>query len=87
MQLTLDECLAAAWTYCAPNRSKGAKFPRGFWPDVARVALEMFEQQTTEVSLDWCPTRCVKGNYPEHRTVVKRKAFLGLNLDKLEINL
>lgn len=81
--MTSDEALAAAWTYCAPNRERSA-FPCGFWPDVARVAMAMFEQQTTVPALDFQPTRCERGNAPE--PVVRRKSS-GINLDKLEINL
>lgn len=81
--MTSEEALAAAWTYCAPNRAPGV-FPRGFWPDVARVAMEMFTQQTTNPRLDFRPTMCERGNAPE--PVVRRKSS-GINLDKLEINL
>ncbi len=82
--MTTDEALALAWTYCAPNRSQ-CDFPRGFWPDVARVALEIFEAQTNDVVLDWQPTRCERGSYPEPKATVK--SFKGLDLGKLEINL
>ena len=82
--MTSEEALAAAWTYCAPNRAPDV-FPRGFWPDVARVAMEMFAQQSTTPVLDFQPTRCERGSYPEVQTVVKSK--LGLDLEKLEINL
>lgn len=63
--LTPEAALAAAWTYCAPQRSHDALFPRGFWPDVARVAVEMFAQQTTTPELSFQPTRCTRGNSPE----------------------
>ena len=82
--MTADEALGAAWTYCAPGRIKDVEFPRGFWPDVARVAIEMFTQQTTNPRLDFRPTMCERGNAPE--PVVRRKSS-GINLDKLEINL
>ena len=82
--MTANEALAAAWTYCAPNRAPDA-FPHGFWPDVARVAMEMFAQQTANPSLDFIPTRCVRGSYPE--PITKAKTFKGLDLSKLEINL
>jgi hypothetical protein len=86
--LTADECLSLAWTYCAPNRLKfteGDDFARGFWPDVARVAMAMFEQQSATPTLDFRPTRCVRGLAPEVRVVSKSKS--GIDLDKLEINL
>lgn len=62
--MTIDEALALAWTHCAPNREPKA-FPRGFWPDVARVACAMFEQQTAEPQLSFRPTMCVRGSWPE----------------------
>jgi hypothetical protein len=62
---TPEEALSLAWTYCAPGRSKDVSFPRGFWPDVARVAMEMFTQQTTSPELSFQPTRCTRGNSPE----------------------
>lgn len=82
--MTPSESLSLAWTYLAPGREQSA-FPHGFWPDVARVAMAMFEQQSTDPKLDFRPTRCERGNYPE-RVIAKRK-FVGLDLDKLEINL
>lgn len=56
--MTPDEALAAAWTYCAPSREKSTPYPRGFWPDVARVAIAMVTQNTTTPNLDFTPTRC-----------------------------
>lgn len=88
--MTPDECLSAAWTYCAPNRYKitDADFARGFWPDVARVAMAMFVQQTTAPELDFRPTSCERGSAPEIRIVSKPSRKLkGLDLGKLEINL
>jgi hypothetical protein len=84
--MTPEECLSAAWTYCAPMRSEQS-FPRGFWPDVARVAMEMFAQQTKEPTLDFQPTKCQRGNAPEVRISSKTSKKLGLDLGKLEINL
>lgn len=80
-----NECLSLAWTYCAPNRLQSVDFARGFWPDVARVAMAMFEQQTAEPKLDFRPTRCEIGNAPEVRVVRKNKS--GIDLNRLEINL
>jgi hypothetical protein len=82
--MTADECLSAAWTHCAPDRSPD-QFPRGFWPDVARVAMGMFEQQTATPVLDFRPTKCERGSMPERVTVSKKLS--GLDLGKLEINL
>jgi len=88
MQLTPDECLSAAWTYCAPNRAKftNADFARGFWPDVARVAMAMYTQQSTTPELDFRPCMCERGNSPEPRIVAKPSKS-GIDLGKLEITL
>lgn len=89
--MTPDECLSAAWTYCAPNRSKFTEpdsFARGFWPDVARVAMAMFAQQTDKPELDFRPCMCEWGNAPEPRIVAKpSKSLKGIDLGKLEITL
>lgn len=85
MQLTPNDCLAAAWTYCAPNRLQSVQFPTGFWPDVARVAMEMFAQQTTRPTLAREPSKCVRGDWPENRVV--RKNLAGIDFGKLEIKL
>lgn len=83
--LTPDDCLSAAWSYCAPNRLQitTAPFARGFWPDVARVAMAMFVQQTATPELDFEPTSCKRGIAPEPQV----KSKLGLDLSRLEINL
>lgn len=83
--MTANECLSAAWTHCAPQRAPG-DFPRGFWPDVARVAMAMFEQQTRSPALDFRPTRCERGSAPEVRVVASKK-IKGLDLSKLEITI
>lgn len=67
MALSVDEALSAAWTHCAPSRDKSLGFPRGFWPDVARVAVEMMAQDTTEPNLDFTPTRCARGGFEAPR--------------------
>lgn len=69
-----DEILAAAWTHCAPSREQSVTFPRGFWPDVARVAVEMALQQTLEPQLDFRPTQCGRGGFEKPK--VKDKAKL-----------
>jgi hypothetical protein len=86
--MTPDECLSLAWTYCAPNRLKLTEpnsFARGFWPDVARVAMAMYAQQTAQPTLDFRPTSCERGSAPEVRVVRKNKT--GIDLSKMEINL
>lgn len=39
--MTPDDYLLAAWRRGAPNALTSRGFPNGFWPDVARVAVEM----------------------------------------------
>ena len=91
--MTADEALSAAWTYCAPNRLKftDADFARGFWPDVARVAMAMFVQDTTTPELDFRPCMCERGSAPEPRIVsssaIKRTTKLGIDLGGLKIDL
>jgi hypothetical protein len=82
--MTPDECLSAAWTHLAPNRAP-VPFPRGFWPDVARVAVAMMEQQTEFPVLDFRPTMCERGSMPER--MVSQKGLRGIDLGKMEINL
>lgn len=66
--ISVDEALAAAWTICAPSRAIDQSFPRGFWPDVARVAAEVIAQQSLQPQLDFRPTTCAQGSYPEPRS-------------------
>jgi hypothetical protein len=81
--MTPDECLALAWTHCAPGRSQSAQFPNGFWPDVARVAIEMYAQQTVHPQLSFRPTMCSRGDAPEPKRVSKS----GVDLSRLEISI
>jgi hypothetical protein len=73
--LGTDEILLAAWKHCAPTAAVENGFPRGFWPDVARVAVEMEKQQTLEPVLDFKPTMCQRGGFERPR--IKDKAKLG----------
>ena len=73
--MTADEALAAAWTYCAPQRRKDIAYPQGFWPDVARVAVEMALQETLHPELGtFRPTMCLVGNSPEPAQTKSKKA-------------
>lgn len=50
--MTLAEAyLLAAWKRGAPMARTDTGFPRGFWPDIARVAVEMALQETTDPDL------------------------------------
>lgn len=71
--MTTDEILSAAWSHCAPSRDKAISFPRGFWPDVARVAVEMALQQTLEPYLDFIPTKCARGGFESPKKKDKKK--------------
>jgi hypothetical protein len=75
MNLTTEQLLLAAWKSLAPGADTSRGFPRGFWPDVARVALEMQRQQTITPTLDFQPTTCGRGDWPEEtRLVTERPA-------------
>lgn len=54
-----DDILIAAWQSLAQNPKlvNDYGFPRGFWPDLARVAVEMALQDTFEPILDFRPTK------------------------------
>jgi hypothetical protein len=54
--MTREEILQAAWRSLAANPSMPNGFPRGFWPDLAAVAVEMALQGTLEPELDFRPT-------------------------------
>lgn len=71
--MTTDEILEAAWTHCAPGREKSIPFPRGFWPDVARVAVEMALQDTLEPNLDFTPTHSSRGGFEQPKKKDKKK--------------
>jgi hypothetical protein len=65
MRVTAEQILCAAWSSSAPGRDPNLDFPRGFWPDIARLAVEMALQDTLQPNLDFTPTRCAKGNFPQ----------------------
>jgi hypothetical protein len=74
-EILSEEILLAAWKHCAPAATTEGGFPRGFWPDVARVAVEIAIQGTTEPELDFRPTCCdigkpsvVTGNRHDRRS-------------------
>jgi hypothetical protein len=61
MSAEVDAYLAQAWSSLAPSRDKSLPYPRGFWPDVARVAVHL----ALDIPLDFRPTQCVRGSMPE----------------------
>lgn len=69
-----DTYLKQAWKSLAPGADTSRGFPRGFWPDVARVAVEMALQETLEPELNFRPTRCERGSGLEAQSAKKTKA-------------
>lgn len=67
-----DVALRAAWKLCAPTANT-EHFPRGFWPDVARVACEIIRQNTLEPVLDFKPTKCTRGGFESPKVKDKKK--------------
>jgi hypothetical protein len=78
--VTVDDYLLAAWKRGAPNALTSRGFPRGFWPDVARVAVEMALGQPISI----LQTMATRGN-DEGRS--EAKLVKGLDLSKLEFRL
>lgn len=80
--MTPDDYLIAAWLIGAPNAAIERGFPRGFWPDVARSAVELALAGRLDAPLSFRPCRCVRGSYPEEAQKVK-----GIDVSKLEFKL
>lgn len=78
--MTPDDYLLAAWLRGAPGAAIERGFPRGFWPDVARVAVEMALGQPVSIRQTMASRGGDEGK-PEAR-VVK-----GLDISKLEFKL
>lgn len=83
----MEDYLVAAWLRLAPGAAIERGFPRGFWPDVARTAVEMALAHDTNVELSFIPTRCVRGGYEEGRAVFTPRSVKGLDISKLEFKL
>ncbi len=56
----VEGILGKAWTTCAPSRIRDLPFPRGFWPDIARVAVHL----ALGLDVSFRPTMCLQGNSP-----------------------
>lgn len=80
--MTVDDYLIAAWRISAPNAAVERGFPRGFWPDVARSAVELALAGRLDAPLSFRPTMCVRGGWPEDMRTVK-----GIDVSKLEFKL
>lgn len=76
-----DAILAAAWKALAANPDVvNNGFPRGFWPDLAAVAVEMCLQRTLDPVLNFRPTRSgdvfmYKDKKPLERLSKQQKEF------------
>lgn len=81
--MTAEDILLAAWKRSAPGADTSYGFPRGFWPDVARAAVEM----ALGLEPSFRPTRCERGDYEEGRAVFHPRTVKGLDVSKLEFKL
>lgn len=77
--MTVDDYLLAAWLRGAPGADTSRGFPRGFWPDVARVAVEMVLGLPLSRQ-----TMAYRGN---HEARPEAKLVKGLDVSKLEFKL
>lgn len=86
--MTVDDYLIAAWLRGAPGAATGHGFPRGFWPDVARTAVELALAGRLDAPLSFRPTMCTRGSdYEEGRAVFPGRTVKGLDVSKLEFKL
>lgn len=77
--MSVDDYLLAAWRRGAPNADTSRGFPRGFWPDVARVAVEM--------ALGHPLSRQTMASRGDHEARSETKPIKGLDISKLEFKL
>lgn len=86
--MTIDDYLLAAWRIGAPGAATERGFPRGFWPDVARTAVELALAGRLDAPLSFRPTKCERGSaYEEGRAVFPPRKVSGIDISKLEIRL
>lgn len=88
--MTPDDILLAAWLRGAPGADTSRGFPRGFWPDVARAAVEMALAGRLDAPLSFRQTMSGSGNdYAEGRAVApaRKMSVKGLDVSKLEFKL
>jgi hypothetical protein len=81
--MTPDDYLIAAWLRGAPGATVQRGFPRGFWPDVARTAVELALAGRLDAPLSFRPTMCGAGDWPDPLT----KKIKGIDVSKLEFKL
>lgn len=79
--MTPDDYLIAAWLIGAPNALVERGFPRGFWPDVARTAVELALAGRLDAPLSFRPTHSGRAD-DECRPSVR-----GIDVSKLEFKL
>lgn len=77
--MSVDDYLIAAWLRGAPDADTSRGFPRGFWPDVARAAVEMALGQP----VSFRQTMASRGN----DYALPERAVKGIDLSKLEFKL
>lgn len=82
--MTSDDYLLSAWRRAAPGADTSRGFPTGFWPDVARAAVELALASNTQVPLSFRPTMASRG---DHEGRPEAKTVKGLDLSKLEFKL
>lgn len=83
--MTAEDYLIAAWLRGAPNALVEKGFPRGFWPDVARAAVEMALAGRLDAPLSFRQTMCTRDQH-EGKPEVSRP-IKGLDVSKLEFKL
>jgi len=83
-----EDYLLAAWLRLAPGAETSRGFPRGFWPDVARAAVEMALAGDTRIPLSFVPTMSTRSSdYEEGRAVFHPRVMSGIDVSKLEFKL
>lgn len=80
---TSDDYLLAAWKRGAPGADTSRGFPNGFWPDVARTAVELALAGRLDATLSFRPTMATRGN----DYAVPERTVKGIDLGKLEFKL
>lgn len=77
--MTPDDFLITAWKRGAPNADTSRGFPTGFWPDVARVAVEL--------ALGLPPSRQTMASRGSDEGRPEPRKVKGLDVSKLEFKL
>lgn len=83
LNMTPDDYLLEAWRRGAPNSNRSRGFPNGFWPDVARAAVELALAGDLTAPTSFDQSQCTQGDWPDPLA----KTVKGIDLGKLEFNL